>query len=84
MPQRVLNEDWEDYDNRKIRDRRDSAFFSCEEPWEVDYLVGKLRRRFPLKTDSAIKEAIATCCRSIPGNKPRRKFVECVVDRLQR
>lgn len=25
MPQRILNEDWEDYDNRKIRDSRDSV-----------------------------------------------------------
>ncbi len=33
MPQRILSEDWEDYDNRKIRDSRDSRYFSCEEPW---------------------------------------------------
>ncbi len=82
MPQRVLNEDWEEYDNRKIRDQRDRAFFSCEEPWEVNYLVNKLRRRFPLKSDAALREAITACCRSVPGNKPRTKFVECVVNRL--
>ena len=31
MPQRILNEDWKDYDNRKIRDIRDRSKFSCEE-----------------------------------------------------
>lgn len=82
MPQRILNEDWEDYDNRKIRGRKDSAFFSCDEPWEVDYLVGKLRRRFPFKADTALRSAIQDCCRTVAGNKPRDKFVACVVNRL--
>ena len=82
MPQRVLNEDWEDYDNRKIRDKRDSAFFSCDEPWEVNYLIEKLRKRFPFKTDSAIREAIASCCKSVTGIKPRGKFDEHIANRL--
>jgi hypothetical protein len=82
MPQRVLNEDWSDYDNRKIRGKKDSAFFSCEESWEVEYLVAKIQKYKPLKTQSEIKAAIAYCCNSIPGNKPRNAFVECVMGRL--
>ena len=81
MPQRVLNEDWEDYDNRKIRDKRDRAFFSCEEPWEVDYLVKKIIKVHG-HSESRIRVAISMCCREVLGNKPRAKFVECVMRRL--
>jgi hypothetical protein len=82
MPHAVLREDWEDYDNRKIRDKRDSSKFSCDEQWEVDYLVNKLRKHFPYKTDTAIKAAIAACCTQIRAPRPREEFVECVTKRL--
>ncbi|GEP95902.1 hypothetical protein CCY01nite_21620 [Chitinophaga cymbidii] len=78
----VLNEDWSDYDNRRIRDGRDRSKFSCEEQWEVDYLVNKLRRYFPSKTDSAIRNAISSCCTTVRAPRPRQEFVECVVRRL--
>ena len=81
MPQRVLNEDWEDYDNRKIRGRQDSAFFSCEEPWEVEYLVKKILKFHP-NSEAKIRQAISTCCKEVPGNKPRKRFVECVMSKL--
>ncbi len=41
MSREILNEDWYEYDNKKIRDNRDKSKFSCEEKWEVDYLVKK-------------------------------------------
>jgi len=83
MPNRILNEDWENYDNRKIRDNRDRSKFSCDEPWEVEYLLSKLRKHFPFKTDAALREAISACCRQVPGPRPREEFVGCVVRRLQ-
>jgi hypothetical protein len=83
MPNRILNEDWTDYDNKKIRDSRDARFFSCEERWEVEYLLSKIRKHLPGKTEDQIKEAIAHCCRTIHGNKPRKEFVACVMGRLQ-
>jgi hypothetical protein len=82
MPHAILNEDWSEYDNRKIRDQRDRSKFSCEEDWEVSYLVQKLRKHFPYKTDTAIREAISACCRSVPAPRPRIDFVECVTKRL--
>ena len=82
MPQRVLNEDWSDYDARKIAGKKHIFFFSCEESWEVEWLLAKIWKYKPLKTESEIKAAIAYCCRSIPGYKPRKAFVECVMDRL--
>ena len=82
MPNRNLNEDWEDYDNRKIRDRRDRAFFSCEEPWEVDYLVKVIRKHKPFTSEATIRQAISACCNIVSGPRPRREFVTCVMNRL--
>jgi hypothetical protein len=81
MPQRILNEDWEDYDNRKIRDSRDSRYFSCEEPWEVDYLVKKIKKHKG-NSEQEIKNAIASCCKTIAAPRPRKTFVECVMSKL--
>ena len=81
MPNRILNEDWSEYDNKKKK-KEDRLFFSCEEQWEVDYLVKKIRKHEPYKTDDAIKRAIASCCKEIPAPRPRDKFVRCVMSKL--
>ena len=59
MAHPLLTEDWSVYDNRKIRDNRDRSKFSCDEQWEVDYLINKLRKHFPFKTDSALRVLLA-------------------------
>jgi len=81
MPQRILNEDWEDYDNRKIRDARDGRFFSCEEPWEVDYLVKKIKKH-SIRSEQEIRNAIVSCCRTVAAPRPRKALVECVMSKL--
>jgi hypothetical protein len=84
MSHPVLNEDWTDYDNRKIRDRRDSSRFSCDEAWEVDYLVSKLKKHFPFKSDTSIRSSISACCNTIKAPRQRDEFVECVAALLSR
>jgi hypothetical protein len=79
---RILEEDWTDYDNRKIRDGRDGRYFACTESWEVDYLKGKIKKHHPYLSESDILEAIRACCRTIGSPHPRSSFVECVVRRL--
>lgn len=83
MPEKVLNEDWSDYDNRKIRDNRDARFFFCEEQWERDYLIRKIQKFYPWYTKTMIDRAINQCCQSIMALRPREKFVQCVVQRLR-
>jgi len=83
MPTRVLNEDWSEYDNRKIRGRRDSKDFACTESWEVDFLVSKIKKVYPDYSESTIRSAIAACCRTVGSPHPRRPFVECVMKRLR-
>jgi hypothetical protein len=81
MPERILSDNWSDYDNKKKK-WEDRLFFSCEEPWEVEYLVSKIRRIYPLKLESAIRTAIASCCKEIPAPRPRNKFVRCVMNKI--
>lgn len=81
MTHRVLNEDWSDYDNKKKK-KEDRSFFSCEESWEVNYLLNKLKKHYPDKTEAQIRSAITACCRTVPSPRPRTKFVTCVTGRL--
>lgn len=81
MPQRVLNSDWSDYDDKK-KTRVDARFFACSEPWEVEYLVNKIHRLYPQHSKGTIKMAIQSCCRSLGTNHPRKEFVECVMTKL--
>ncbi len=82
MLQKVLNEDWSDYDNRKKKST-DAHFFSCEESWERDYLTQKIHRLYPHYSEAAITAAIAACCLEIRTPRPRKTFVECVMRRLR-
>jgi hypothetical protein len=80
---KILNEDWAEYDNRKIRDERDGKFFACTEKWEVEYLKNTIKKHYPEKTEIAISLAITQCCISTSSPHPRTAFVECVLKRLQ-
>ena len=84
MPLKVLNEDWTDYDNRKIRDRLDTKIFSCSEEWEVYYLIFKIRSVYPDFSERKIKTAISSCCKSMEEGHPRESFVKCVMFQLHR
>jgi hypothetical protein len=81
MPERILNEDWSDYDNKKKK-YEDRYFFSCEEVWEVDYLVAKIKKYLPHKTGDEIRKAIASCCLMVSRPRPRERFVRCVMSKL--
>jgi hypothetical protein len=82
MAHPILNEDWSDYDNRKIIERKDDSKFSCEERWEVEYLADKLKKHYPLKSHQTILQAISQCCIKARAPHPRERFVECVTSNL--
>lgn len=81
MSKAILLEDWTEYDDKKKK-HEDRFFFSCEEKWEVDYLVKKIHDKHPDISTDDIRVAISECCKTVHGNKPRAKFVNCVTDRL--
>lgn len=82
MSLKLILEDWSDYDNRKIRDRRDAKDFACTESWEVDYLKNKIRKHYPYLSEATILNAIKSCCSEIRSPHPRKPFVECVAKKL--
>ena len=78
----ILKENWSDYDNRKIRDNRDKNFFSCEEEWEVNYLIDLIIIKFPNLDKNKIRIAIQSCCISKNTSRLRVNFIECVMSKL--
>lgn len=80
--QKKLNENWSDYDNKKIRDKRDSRYFDCEEAWEKEYLLNQIKKHLPSRANSQIVNAIESCCKTVAAPRPRKIFVECVVSKL--
>lgn len=83
MPQKILNGDWSEYDNRKKKSA-DSRYFSCEELWEKRYLIEKIRKIYPQYSEHAIILAINSCCQEIPPPRPRAAFITCVMKKLQK
>ena len=80
---RILNENWEDYNDRKIRENYDPMAFSCKDKWEVEFLAGKIRRVYSHYSEELIMNAIKACCNNIDGPRPRKDFVNCVMIRLR-
>jgi hypothetical protein len=80
---RILNENWEDYNDRKVRDHHDPELFNCNETWEVDFLVSKIRRVYRHFSEELIINAIKVCCNNVNNSRPRKDFVNCVMMRLR-
>jgi hypothetical protein len=83
MKRQTIQIDWEEYDNRTIRDNRDRSKFSCQEAWEVDYLVQALLKQLPEKDESAIRKAIMDCCEITDAPHFREEFVQRVLTQLR-
>ncbi len=80
--QKILNENWSDYDDRKMKSGSDSQNFAVTEEWEISYLVNKLVRYYPFIQQATIRTAIQLCASSTPPPHPRNEFIECVANRL--
>jgi len=78
----ILYDDWVDYDNRKKRERKIETVFCCEEAWEVNYLVSKIRKHH-LLPEAAIRDAISTCCLEMKVPRDRETFVHGVMRTLE-
>jgi hypothetical protein len=80
---RVIKDDWEDYNNRKIREGINQPEFFCSEDWEIKYLLDKIRKLYNHYGEEDIKSAIDACCKNSRGPRPRKDFVNCVMIRLR-
>ena len=79
--QKVL-EDWSDYERRKSGNRSEIQEFNCTEPWEVNYLIDKIKKVFPWQAGIDIHKAILQHCMEDPIPHPRRLFVKAVLNSL--
>lgn len=79
---KLILENWEDYDNKKLK-VGDSAFFSCEEEWERDFLLNKIREEYPDMNREVILKAMSIGCNVIKAPRPRETYVRFIANLLQ-
>ncbi len=82
MPHWVLTSDWSEYEARK-ENYDERYIYSCEESWEVDYLVIKIMNFNRELLEEEIKAAIYCSCKKIKAPRSRAVFVISVMERLR-
>ncbi len=75
-------ENWSDYDKRKIKSKPGSKDFACTEPWEVNYLVDRVKKVYTNIPGDNIHKAILWCCKELHTPQPREPFIKCVLNKL--
>ena len=76
----IIKGDWSEYNMRKAR-HIDRLLFNCEEDWEIDYLVAKIRDHGNW-SDEQIRQAISLACCEELTPRPRGSFIRCVLKML--
>lgn len=80
MPHAVLNEDWSEYHHAANGfEATDSA---CGDDWKTGFILGKLKKHYPYKSEFAIGSAIESCCISVANKTSLEDIIECVTARL--
>jgi len=71
---------WYNQDDKEIIDP-DKPFVSCDEDYELDYIVDILVERWGVDRYSA-ERAVENCCNKVQPPRPRDEFLECLRDEL--
>ena len=79
----LLEDSWDDLDDKTKRDI-DSAFVSCTQNYEKRYIYNRLKKKYPTLKNLHLINAIEHCCNTVPGNKPRDDFYQCLDDFLSK
>jgi hypothetical protein len=77
-----LAENWNYYEHRKREKNEDVGEFLCMELWEVNFLIDKIRLVYKNIPEEKLRSAITSCCIELKSPSPRKKFVNCVIERL--
>lgn len=75
----VLNQDWQDYDEKKITQGIDPKNISCMVGWEVDYIVNKINSTLKHYSIRNCRRAVNIACMATYTPAPRAKFLEQVM-----
>ena len=78
MLNKILSEDWSDYDQKK---KDDSDVFSCDE-WEQEYLANKMIKYYPEYPERLVKRAIAISCKELRPPRSRKSVVHRAINNL--
>lgn len=73
---------WNDYENRKMSENLDINIFCPEHPWELNFLIRKIREQYDQYTETAIFLSIRNATRALPAPRERSAFVQNVVQNL--
>lgn len=78
----VLTLSWSDYEERKMREDSDALIFCPEHPWELTYLIRKIRQQYSQYTETAIFTSIRAATKDLTAPRKRSVFVNYVVQNL--
>lgn len=74
----ILNDDWSEYDQRK-KAYGDVSTISCDQQWEVNYLINKIKKVYAEVDPIDARAAIKHCCIVMPEPRKRKAFLTCVM-----
>ena len=77
----IIKGDWSEYNSKKPR-QIDRLLFTCEEDWEIDFLVKKIREHGDW-AEEHIRQAINLACYEELKPRPRGSFIRCVIKMLE-
>jgi len=84
MSDKILQPDhWMVYEQDERKKDGDTQLFSCNQQWEVEYLVKVIWQERPDLEEHNIRTAIMTTCSAMQGDTPRAEFVEAVMQKLK-
>lgn len=83
MSWRTILKDWTEYDVYKTSQGKNASEFSADDPWEVNFLIKKIRSEYPaLTSEQDMQQAILSCAYMISNPKHRAILVQCVLKQL--
>lgn len=78
----LLYKPWEEYDNRKWLADEDRNIFCPDDPWELNYLVDRVRQCYPEFDQVAVILAIRKTTNVLSPPRKRKVFLKYVMDIL--
>ena len=74
---------WNDLDD-KLKRKHDKNYVSCDEDYELQTVRDFVKDEFNGFSDQDIKKAVQSCCKSTEAPHPRKEFLKCVVNLLNK
>ena len=73
---------WKKIDDKEII-HPDKPFVSCDEEYEISYIVNNLVKKLKINSIFA-KKAVKDCCKEVKSPHPREKFIDCLKKKIDK